>query len=848
MSSEGNILDDGAAVEVLQSSKKLSDDIAAKQQSSKKLSDDIAAKQQDKLLFAFSLATNIEIAEGRMEASQLRFLVTGALSMDFPHQNPSPDWISEQSWAHICELSGLADAFNGLRDSLEASCPSLRLNASFQLAPMPCTFTINAQLLVAVGNICKLSGLAEASNGLRDSLEITPEKLDTFQKLLVLRSLTPDKLVPAVQAYVMTGMGKRYVEPQEFKLGAIFADSAPSVPLIFVLSAGSDPMANLLSFADEKGRAVETVSLGQGQGPIAEQWITKAIEKGFWVVLQNCHLAKSFLPRLEVICEKVLSEPTVSAEFRLWLTSYPSDIFPQSILENGLKITNEPPKGLRAGLERIFKSEPLSDPAFFNGCRNEFAFRNLTYALTFFHCVVVGRRQYGPVGWNIPYTFNENDLRISLRQLRMFLDQYDDVPLAMLAYTAGECNYGGKVTDGKDRRTLSTLLDLFYNEYVVVGECNLTPSGKYVVPAPGDYKSYLDYMATLPLVEEPEVFGMHSNANISRDLQDTKMLLDSLLLTLKQRSARHKDAASFLVADFETGWLIFQWRGGESPEDTLYATATGILEKIPPNFDLETASIKYPVTYLDSKNTVLVQELGRVNVLLEVIRDSLKGLQKAVKGIVVMSQELEKVGVALASGRVPELWLTRSFPSLKPVASYVKEVVERAAFFNDWLQQGPPTVFWISGFFFTQAFLTAAKQNFARAHKIPIDLIEFDFEVHDKEGDCESPPRDGIYVKGMFIEAAGWDYGKSVLCESEAKILFVPMPPMLFLPCKTDSFKDVPQYECPLYKTSERRGTLSTTGHSTNFVCDVRIPSDQPESHWSHWVQRGLALLTSLDM
>jgi dynein heavy chain, axonemal len=168
--------------------------------------------------------------------------------------------------------------------------------------------------------------------------------------------------------------------------------------------------------------------------------------------------------RLEQLCDGELVGEHMHPDFRLWLTSYPSPIFPLSILENGLKMTNEAPAGMRAGMQRIFKADPVSDGKFFEGCAKESTFKALAFALAFFHCVIVGRKAYGPVGWNIPYQFNENDLRISLRQLRMFVDEYEEPPLAMLAYTAGECNYGGKVTDGKDRRTLMTILKGFYCE------------------------------------------------------------------------------------------------------------------------------------------------------------------------------------------------------------------------------------------------------------------------------------------------------------------------------------------------------------------------------------------------
>ena len=108
-----------------------------------------------------------------------------------------------------------------------------------------------------------------------------------------------------------------------------------------MLSPGADPLSMLMKFSETKRRELTPVSLGKGQGTFARNAITSAIEKGSWVVLQNCHLAVSWLPELEAICESLSPNPQhTHREFRLWLTSYPSTHFPVSILQSGIKMTN----------------------------------------------------------------------------------------------------------------------------------------------------------------------------------------------------------------------------------------------------------------------------------------------------------------------------------------------------------------------------------------------------------------------------------------------------------------------------------------------------------------------------
>lgn len=487
-------------------------------------------------------------------------------------------------------------------------------------------------------------------------------------------------------------------------------------------------------------------------------------------------------------------------------------------------MTNEPPKGLRANISRSLTLDPISTAEFFEGSAKPREFKSLLLGLLFFHAVVQERRKFGPLGFNIPYGFDDGDCLISVRQLRMFIDENEVVPLAALRYVTGECNYGGRVTDDKDRILLNCILGRSYRkETFAVDDCALSASGLYKIPAPGPLSTYVDYVNSLPIIPMPEAFGLHDNADIAKDLSDTQTLCQSLLAM--------------------TGSAGGAGGGGESgAAHAAQVIVEESLRVLPPDFDIEAAQLRWPVSYEDSFNTVLTQEMARYNKLLEIIRSSLVTISRALQGLVVMNAEMDTAYRSIAINAVPELWKRASYPSLKPLGSYVEDLARRCEMLSSWCERGPPPVFWVSGFFFVQSFLTASMQNFARRNKIPIDEVAFQHQClgMDKAAHAE-PPQDGVYLEGLFLEGAGWDAEKRMLCEQAPKVLTVSAPVMWLKPMRASEVEAGQTHNCPLYRTGDRRGVLATTGHSTNFVMFVRLPTDKPTEHWT---LRGVAMLT----
>lgn len=198
-----------------------------------------------------------------------------------------------------------------------------------------------------------------------------------------------------------------------------------------------------------------------------------------------------------------------------------------------------------------------------------------------------------------------------------------------------------------------------------------------------------------------------------------------------------------------------------------------------------------------------------------------------------MSEVLDKMYIKIMNNKVPANWERWAYPSLKPLASWFEDLLERVIFMESWLVNGNPNSFWMPGMFYPQGFLTGCLQTHSRQYTIAIDKLDFTFQVMIEEDaqEVDEAPEDGVYIHGMFLDGARWNREEMAIDDQLPGELYDRMPMIWFKPVE-DYKPDPEEYSCPCYKTSTRAGVLSTTGQSTNFILDVDLQTKIPAKHW----------------
>ncbi|XP_023932721.1 dynein heavy chain 5, axonemal [Lingula anatina] len=733
--------------------------------------------EEDKFTFTILLTLKIEINQGRIKNEEFQTFIKGGAALDLNAVEPKPrKWILDMTWLNLVELSKLPQF---------------------------------GQILGQVGRNDK-AWKAWFDEDAPEEATIPDgytSSLDTFRKLLLIRSWSPDRVIPMAKKYVAESMGVQFAESVILNLDGMWEESDKRCPLICFLSLGSDPTDSIEKLAKQKSLKCGAISMGQGQEVHARRLLSISMQEGRWVLLQNCHLGLNFMDEL---LEIVLTTESVHDQFRCWITTEPHPKFPINLLQSSIKFTNEPPLGVKAGLKRTYAGitqEQLD-------ISNMPQWRPMLYGVAFLHTTVQERRKFGPIGWNIPYEFNQSDFNATVQFCQNHLDDMDPkrgVSWQTVRYMIGEIQYGGRVTDDYDKRLLNTYARVWFGENMFADSFHFYKG--YKIPKCKTIEEYRNNIEQMPLQDTPEVFGLHPNADITYQTNTANSMLATIM------NIQPKDSGG---------------GGGETRETIVYRLADDMLEKLPPDYSpFEVRDRLKKMGQLQPLNIFLRQEIDRMQRVISVVRTTLVDLKLAIDGTIIMSENLRDALDNMFDARVPNFWKKISWESAT-LGFWFTDLLDRNAQFSTWIFDGRPTYFWLTGFFNPQGFLTAMRQEITRAHKgwaLDGVVLSNDVTKMMKE-DITNPPSEGVYVHGLFLDGAGWDRRNARLMEPSPKVLFTPLPVVHVYAINTERPKGNNLYECPVYKKPRR------TDLTYIFALLLKTVKDP-----DHWILRGVGLL-----
>jgi dynein heavy chain len=663
-----------------------------------------------------------------------------------------------------------------------------------------------------------------------------------FKKLLVLRALRPDRMIPALSNFIRDALpeGPKFVGMDQNNsfagiLESSYEDATQgsqlNTPIFFILSPGADPVREVEKLGLAKGFSTQknnffNISLGQGQDIIANSKLDISYKEGCWIMLQNIHLMPSWLPTFEKTLDKFSKEQAASERFRLFVSAEPSTDIPIAILEKCIKLTNEPPAGLKANMKRAWTYFPPKDID-----EKDMKFKAILFALCYFHSTLLERRKFGAKGWNMFYPFNIGDLRDSAKVLENSIDPgAGRLPWADFKYIFGEIMYGGHIVDDWDRRLCSAYLENLMMNDLLSEDFELLPytDGKVSLrtPAPSvSPEKFLERIeSALTDKETPLYYGLHPNAEINLGTVQCTTLFETLvMLQPDAATSKHSDEAggdkgqvgSPYIAKVQQDWTL--------------------KEKM---FNLEDIRDK-TVDNRGPYQNVFLQECEYMNYLIEEICSSIEQLRKATAGELTYSEKLEKLEICLNLEKVPDSWADLAYPAKRSLATWFDNLIRRIEQLSAWKDDplNIPRVTKVNLLFNPQSFLTAIKQVSKKGDLNKLD-ISTEFTKKPLEA-IDSMCKDGAYCYGFLLDGASWDWQAGAMDEAKPKEMYSVMP---VCQCRAvianeSDKEDLTSYKCPVYRTEQR-------GNTYIFTAQLRTPSRYIPRKW---VLAGVAIILDVE-
>ncbi|KAF4742779.1 Cytoplasmic dynein 2 heavy chain 1, partial [Perkinsus olseni] len=384
-------------------------------------------------------------------------------------------------------------------------------------------------------------------------------KLTSFQKVLIVQTLRPDRLESALVKFTTEVLTVPSISSSTSPLHTLCQAAEGVRPILFIVTPGADPTRELTELAASTGQKLVSMAIGGGNEQEALEMLRNGMVEGHWVLIMNLHLALAWAGKIEV----ELRNGKPHRDFRCWLTTEPRENFPTILLESSLKVAFEFPPGVRNNVKRICESW---DSRWFEA--GDVSRSQVLFLCACFHAAVQERTSFIPQGWTKDYEFSTADLKSACETALQALKDDGSVEWPTLRGILENAVYGCRVDNTFDLRLVRQYVKDIFAQQAIDNGGDLLPFRLPATTSLGTFKSHLDHSERsgddlTHLKMAPNADRALQLTNSERVLAQIRMLRIRQVQPSGQQSAEGTIDMISLRGELEILWAFWESRARE---------------------------------------------------------------------------------------------------------------------------------------------------------------------------------------------------------------------------------------------------------------------------------------------
>ncbi|KAJ1360753.1 hypothetical protein KIN20_019803 [Parelaphostrongylus tenuis] len=571
------------------------------------------------------------------------------------------------------------------------------------------------------GTWSEISRAVDCENSMPPAIE---KKITPFQKVLVIQAIRPDRLYSAMQNFVLKTLSIPSINPPPFDLSDVLAESSSREPVLLILAGGADPSQELEELASKTigSHKYTAISMGQGQEQATIEAIRRAAADGQWLCLSNTHLMLNIVP----VIQKELTSVTPHEKFRLWMTTEEENKFPAIMLQQCLKITFEPPPGIRNNLLRTYSQT--------DDVKRSVLANQVVFVLAWLHALLQERRTFIPQAWTKFYEFSSADIRVA----RMLIEGLIKESTADWEFIRGLLKfviYGGRIENGFDGQVLDSYLSTLFTGEKITGKSGQMLSKGVELLAVDNIKEIQKYIASsIKSEDDPSLFGLPMNIRYSWQLTEAE-----------ETVARMRVVGKTLIGNERSRWA-------ESCQPILQ-----LWKRLCQGGDLHNRQIPPVKESPDPLAEMMWLEYIHAVKVVHKIHASLTLISKTIRGIVTPDKTMTEALKSLQLHQTPDIWHEHWYGPRDP-AEYLTTLIYKAKSVQELASRSEQLDFRHTPVDFSKLFrpgrlLNALRQVTARTNDCTMDMLRLT-SAWDASLLVQNIT---IQVNGIFLQGALFD-------------------------------------------------------------------------------------------